>query len=41
MPKAAEIVQRVAMLEAEIASLRTILKRLKVAKGEAGDEAAA
>ncbi len=41
LPNAAEIVQRVAMLEAEIASLRALLKRLKAAKSEPGDEAAA
>ncbi len=33
-PSAAEIVQRVAMLEAEIVSLRALLKRLK---GEQAD----
>ena len=38
-PTASEIVQRVALLEAEIASLRAVLKRLKSEK--AGDEAAA
>ncbi|MGC1779867.1 MAG: PilZ domain-containing protein [Xanthobacteraceae bacterium] len=41
-PSAAEVVQRVAMLEAEITSLRTLLKRLKGEKSAAlGDEAAA
>jgi len=40
-PSAAEVVQRVAMLEAEIASLRTLLKRLKGNKDGANDEAAA
>jgi hypothetical protein len=40
-PNATEIVQRVAMLEAEIVSLRAVLKRLKREKGEDGDEAAA
>jgi len=40
-PSAAEVVQRVAMLEAEIASLRTLLKRLKGGKDGANDEAAA
>jgi PilZ domain len=36
-----EVVQRVAMLEAEIASLRSVLKRLKRGKaGRADDEAA-
>jgi PilZ domain len=39
-PTAGEIVQRVALLEAEIASLRAVLKRLKGEKAEA-DEAAA
>jgi uncharacterized small protein (DUF1192 family) len=38
---AGEIVQRVAMLEAEIASLRAVLKRLKSAKSDADAEAAA
>ena len=41
LPGAAEIVQRVALLEAEIASLRALLKRLKATKDEAGDEVAA
>ena len=41
LPSAAEIVQRVALLEAEIASLRALLKRLKATTGEAGDEVAA
>jgi len=40
-PSAAEVVQRVAMLEAEIASLRTLLKRLKSDKDGGNDEAAA
>ena len=40
-PKADEIVQRVALLEAEIASLRAVLKRLRAENAEAGDEAAA
>jgi hypothetical protein len=40
-PSAAEVVQRVALLEAEIASLRTLLKRLKNDKAGAGDEEAA
>ena len=40
-PHAAEVIQRVAMLEAEIASLRALLKRLKAEKGETADEAAA
>lgn len=39
-PSAAEIIQRVAMLEAEIASLRALLKRRKAENGDA-DEAAA
>ena len=41
LPTAAEVVQRVAMLEAEIASLRALLKRLKAEKADNGDEAAA
>jgi hypothetical protein len=40
-PNAADIVQRVAMLEAEIGSLRALLKRLKTEKADANDEAAA
>jgi hypothetical protein len=40
-PTAGQIVQRVALLEAEIASLRVMLKRLKADKTEAGNEAAA
>ena len=40
-PHADEVIQRVALLEAEIASLRALLKRLKAEKGEAADEAAA
>jgi uncharacterized small protein (DUF1192 family) len=41
LPTAAEVAQRVAMLEAEIASLRALLKRLKGEKNGADDEAAA
>jgi PilZ domain len=41
LSSAAEVVQRVAMLEAEIASLRTLLKRLKAEKADGADEAAA
>ncbi len=40
-PTAGEVIQRVAMLEAEIASLRALLKRLKGGKSGASDEAAA
>ncbi len=40
-PTAGEVIQRVAMLEAEIASLRALLKRLKGGKSSASDEAAA
>ncbi|MGA2892918.1 MAG: hypothetical protein ABSE22_08605 [Xanthobacteraceae bacterium] len=41
-PTASEVVQRVAMLEAEIASLRVLLKRLKGERAAvAADEAAA
>lgn len=40
-PDAAEVVQRVAMLEAEIASLRALVKRLKAVKREIADGAAA
>ncbi len=40
-PSAAEVTQRLAMLEAEIASLRTLLKRLKADKADTGNEAAA
>jgi hypothetical protein len=40
-PSAGEVMQRVALLEAEIASLRTVLKRLKREKADSGDEAAA
>jgi hypothetical protein len=40
-PSAGEVVKRVAMLEAEIVSLRSLLKRLKGEKAEAGDEVAA
>jgi PilZ domain len=38
---AAEVAQRVAMLETEIASLRALLKRLKSEKADMADEAAA
>jgi hypothetical protein len=38
---AVEVMQRVALLEAEIASLRSVLKRLKRDKAEADGEAAA
>lgn len=40
-PTAGEIVQHVALLEAEIASLRAVLKRLKGERAEGRDEAAA
>jgi uncharacterized small protein (DUF1192 family) len=40
-PSAGEVVQRVALLEAEIASLRALLKRLKNDKSDRVDEAAA
>jgi hypothetical protein len=40
-PSANEVVQRVAMLEAEIASLRTLLKRLKSEKADSRNEQAA
>ncbi len=40
-PSATEVVQRVAMLEAEIASLRAMLKRLKAEKVNPADEVAA
>jgi hypothetical protein len=40
-PKAGEIVQRVALLEAEIAALRAVLKRMKAENAEAYDEAVA
>ncbi len=40
-PSATEVVQRVAMLEAEIASLRVLLKRLKAEKVNPASEAAA
>jgi hypothetical protein len=40
-PSAGEIVQRVALLEAEIASLRAVLKRLKSEKADPGDGVAA
>ena len=40
-PGTAEITQRVAMLEAEIASLRALLKRLKAENGDTDDEVAA
>jgi hypothetical protein len=40
-PTASEVMQRVALLEAEIASLRTVLKRMKNEKaGGNGEEAA-
>ena len=40
-PTAADVVQRMAMLEAEITSLRALLKQLKREKSVASDEAAA
>jgi uncharacterized small protein (DUF1192 family) len=40
-PTAGEIVQRVALLEAEIASLRAVLNRLKNEKADPGDGVAA
>jgi hypothetical protein len=40
-PSATEVAQRLALLEAEIVSLRALLKRLKAEKAEARDEAAA
>jgi len=40
-PSASEIAQRVAMLEAEIASLRTVLKRMKAENADGFDEAVA
>jgi hypothetical protein len=40
-PTASEVVERVALLEAEISSLRTLLKRLKGEKVNLNDEAAA
>ena len=40
-PSATEVAQRVAMLEAEIASLRVLLKRLKAEKVNPADEVAA
>ena len=40
-PSAGEVVQRVALLEAEIASLRALLKRLKNEKSDPANEAAA
>jgi hypothetical protein len=40
-PNAGEVVQRVALLEAEIASLRALLKRLKNEKSDPANEAAA
>lgn len=40
-PSAAEVAQRVAMLEAEIVSLRALLKRLKAEKADSAAEAAA
>ena len=39
-PDTGEVAQRVALLEAEIASLRALLKRLKHGKTDAADEAA-
>lgn len=40
-PTAADVIQRMAMLEAEITSLRALLKQLKREKSQASDEAAA
>ncbi len=40
-PNGIEVVQRVAMLEAEIASLRSLLKRLKAEKSDPAGEVAA
>jgi hypothetical protein len=40
-PTAGEIAQRVAMLEAEIVSLRTMLKRMKAENADGFDEAVA
>ena len=40
-PSATDVVQRLAMLEAEIVSLRALLKRLKAEKTDPADEAAA
>ena len=40
-PGDVQVVQRVAMLEAEIASLRALVKQLKAVTGEIADEAAA
>lgn len=40
-PTASDVIERVAMLEAEIASLRALLKRLKRDKAGLGDEEAA
>ncbi len=40
-PSATDVVQRLAMLEAEIVSLRALLKRLKAEKADPADEAAA
>jgi len=40
-PTASEVIQRVAMLEAEIASLRALLKRLKRENAGASDDEAA
>ena len=40
-PSATEVAQRLAMLEAEIVSLRALLKRLKAEKANPADEAAA
>jgi hypothetical protein len=40
-PTAGEVIQRVALLEAEIASLRTLLKKMKAEKTGGNDEEAA
>jgi hypothetical protein len=40
-PTTGEIAQRVAMLEAKIASLRTMLKRMKAENADGFDEAVA
>ncbi len=40
-PSATDVAQRLAMLEAEIVSLRALLKRLKAEKADPADEAAA
>ena len=39
-PTAADVIQRMAMLEAEITSLRAVLKQLRREKSQASDEAA-